>query len=115
MTITVSELAEKIGAIVVGDGARKISSIASLEEAGPGQASFLSNPKYEKMLGTTGAAAVIASKTTRSNRVTILHAMIRISRSCRRWCCCMGIGSIHIAVCIRWRMLIPRPDWEAGA
>ena len=53
MTITVSELAEKIGAIVVGDGARKISSIASLEEAGPGQASFLSNPKYEKMLGTT--------------------------------------------------------------
>jgi UDP-3-O-[3-hydroxymyristoyl] glucosamine N-acyltransferase len=73
MTITVSELAEKIGAIVVGDGARKISTIASLEEADPGQVSFLSNPKYEKMLATTGAAAVIASKTTRSSRVTILR------------------------------------------
>src|ERR1700728_620318 len=73
MTITVSELAEKIGAIVVGDGARKISTIASLEEAGPEQVSFLSNPKYEKLLGATTAAAVIASKTTRSSRVTILR------------------------------------------
>ena len=53
MTITVSELAEKIGAIVVGDGAAKVSSIASLDEAGAGQVSFLSNPKYEKMLSAT--------------------------------------------------------------
>lgn len=73
MTITVSELAEKIGAIVVGDGGVKISSIASLEEAGPGQVSFLSNSKYEKLLSTTRASAVIASKTTRSNRLTILR------------------------------------------
>ncbi len=73
MTITVSELAEKIGAIVVGDGAAGISSIASLEEAVPGQVSFLSNPKYEKLLSATRATAVIASKTTRSSRVTILR------------------------------------------
>jgi UDP-3-O-[3-hydroxymyristoyl] glucosamine N-acyltransferase len=73
VTITVSELAEKIGAIVVGDGAAGISSIASLEDAGSGQVSFLSNPKYEKLLSTTRATAVIGSKTTRSNRVTILR------------------------------------------
>jgi UDP-3-O-[3-hydroxymyristoyl] glucosamine N-acyltransferase len=74
VTITVSELAEKIGAIVVGDGSIQVSSVASLEEAGPDQVSFLSNPKYERLLATTHAAAVIASKTTRSNRVTILRA-----------------------------------------
>src|SRR5579872_2088486 len=73
MTTTVSELAEKIGAIVVGDGTAKVSSLASLEEAEAGQASFLSNPKYEKLLGSTRATAVIASKSTRSDRVTILR------------------------------------------
>src|SRR5215472_6172008 len=73
MTITVSELAEKIGAVVVGDGAAKVSSIASLEEAEAGQVSFLSNPKYEKLLNSTHASAVIASKTTRSKRVTLLR------------------------------------------
>jgi len=73
MTITVSELAEKIGAVVVGDPAAKISSIASLEDAASGQVSFLSNPKYEKLLATTRATAVIASKTTRGDRVTVLR------------------------------------------
>ncbi|HEX4054621.1 MAG TPA: UDP-3-O-(3-hydroxymyristoyl)glucosamine N-acyltransferase [Tepidisphaeraceae bacterium] len=73
MNITVSQLAEKIGAIVVGDGGAVVSSIHTLEEAAAGQVSFLSNPKYEKLLETTQATAVIASKTTRSRRVTILR------------------------------------------
>jgi UDP-3-O-[3-hydroxymyristoyl] glucosamine N-acyltransferase len=73
VTITVSELAGKIGASVVGDGALAISSMATLEDAQPGQVSFLSNPKYEKLLETTNASAVIASKTTRSRRITILR------------------------------------------
>jgi UDP-3-O-[3-hydroxymyristoyl] glucosamine N-acyltransferase len=73
VTITVSELAGKIGAAVVGDGELKVSSLATLEEAQPGQVSFLSNPKYEKLLETTDASAVIASKSTRSTRVTILR------------------------------------------
>jgi UDP-3-O-[3-hydroxymyristoyl] glucosamine N-acyltransferase len=73
MTITVSQLAEKIGAAVVGDGGAAVSSIGALQEAQPGQVSFLSNPKYEKLLETTQATAVIASRTTRSNRVTILR------------------------------------------
>jgi UDP-3-O-[3-hydroxymyristoyl] glucosamine N-acyltransferase len=73
MTISVSQLAEKIGATVVGDGGAMISSIATLEDAGPGQLSFLSNPKYEKLLATTQATAVIAGKTARSKHATILR------------------------------------------
>jgi UDP-3-O-[3-hydroxymyristoyl] glucosamine N-acyltransferase len=73
VTITVSELAGKIGAAVVGDGELKVSSLATLEDAQPGQVSFLSNPKYEKLLESTKASAVIASKPTRSHRVTILR------------------------------------------
>jgi len=73
MTLTLSELAEKIGAVVVGDGAAAVSSIQTLEEAGAGQVSFLANPKYEKLLATTRAAGVIAPKSTRSDRVTLLR------------------------------------------
>ncbi len=42
-----------------GDGSREITSVATLEEAGDGQISFLSNAKYEKMLWSTGASAVV--------------------------------------------------------
>jgi UDP-3-O-[3-hydroxymyristoyl] glucosamine N-acyltransferase len=73
MTISISQLAEKIDAVVVGDGNTSVSSLATLEDAKPGQISFLSNPKYEKLLETTEASAVIASKTTRSKRVTLLR------------------------------------------
>jgi UDP-3-O-[3-hydroxymyristoyl] glucosamine N-acyltransferase len=42
-----------------GDGARDIRGIAPIEEALDGQITFVSNPKYEKMLATTRASAVV--------------------------------------------------------
>ena len=42
-----------------GDGSCLVSGVATLEDAGEGQISFLSNPKYEKLLGETKAAAVV--------------------------------------------------------
>jgi UDP-3-O-[3-hydroxymyristoyl] glucosamine N-acyltransferase len=74
MQMTLNELAEKIGAAVVGDGAAVVSSLNTLEEAEPGQVSFLSNPKYEKLLATTGATAVIVPNSTRCDRLTLLRA-----------------------------------------
>lgn len=47
---------------VEGDGSRHVTGVATLEEAGADEISFLSNPKYESMLGRTGAGAVIVSK-----------------------------------------------------
>ncbi|MGA3066755.1 MAG: LpxD N-terminal domain-containing protein, partial [Tepidisphaeraceae bacterium] len=73
MGCTIAELAEKIGAVVIGDGSASVSSIQTLEEAQPGQVSFLSNPKYAKLLATTRASAVIAPRDLRSDRVTLLH------------------------------------------
>ena len=46
------ELAIKIGADLVGDGNLSIHSVNTLEEAKPGQISFLANPKYIKQLET---------------------------------------------------------------
>ena len=42
-----------------GDGRQIIHSVATLEDAGQGEISFLANPKYEKALKTTQASAVV--------------------------------------------------------
>ncbi len=48
VTLTLSELAAAIGAEVAGDGQAAVSSCATLDDAQPGQVSFLANPKYAK-------------------------------------------------------------------
>ncbi len=44
---------------IVGDRDREIVGVATLEDATDREISFLSNPKYERMLGRTQAAAVV--------------------------------------------------------
>ena len=68
-----SELAGQIGAELVGDGDVEIASIASLEEAGPGQLSFLSNGRYAKEFAQSRAAAVIVGKDVKSDRSGLLR------------------------------------------
>lgn len=57
--MTVNELAKTIGAEVTGDGSVAITSASTLDDAKPGQLSFLANPKYAKQLETTKASAVV--------------------------------------------------------
>ncbi len=59
---TLQELAEIIGAEVVGDPTAEISSVAPLATARPGQLSFLDNIKYRDALEATQASGVILSK-----------------------------------------------------
>jgi UDP-3-O-[3-hydroxymyristoyl] glucosamine N-acyltransferase len=56
-----SELAARTGATLDGDGAVDIARMATLEDAGPGDIAFLSNPKYRGQLATTRAGAVIVA------------------------------------------------------
>lgn len=72
MSVTVKELAEEIGAEVVGDATLSIISAATLEEAAGGQISFLANRKYARQLETTRASAVIVAPGISSDRVTLL-------------------------------------------
>jgi UDP-3-O-[3-hydroxymyristoyl] glucosamine N-acyltransferase len=53
------ELAQRLGCRIEGDPDIEISSVAGLEAAGPGQITFLSNPKYRAALRSTHAAAAI--------------------------------------------------------
>ena len=75
MTITLRELAAEIGAEVSGgDPDLPVSSVATLEDASPGQVTFLSNAKYAKLLETTRASAVIVAPPVASKRVALLKA-----------------------------------------
>ena len=57
--LTLSQLAEALGARLVGDGSRRITGLATLADAGPGQLSFLANVQYRKLLASTRAEAVL--------------------------------------------------------
>lgn len=56
--MTLCELATRLGCALEGDDA-EIQRVAKIEQAGPGDLTFLANAKYAAALATTGAAAVI--------------------------------------------------------
>ncbi len=64
MTFTLADLAERLGAKLEGDGSVTITGVSPIENAGPGQLSFLANVKYTPYLRSTGAAAVIVAPVT---------------------------------------------------
>lgn len=53
------DLAERLGCELRGDGEVEIERVAPIEAAGPGELTFVANPRYEKHLATTRASAVI--------------------------------------------------------
>jgi UDP-3-O-[3-hydroxymyristoyl] glucosamine N-acyltransferase len=54
-----SELAAAVGGRVEGDADRRVRGVATLEEAGPDDLSFLTNPRYRPALQTTQAGAIL--------------------------------------------------------
>jgi len=72
--MTLKELAAVIGAEVAGgDPSVQISSVGTLEDAGPGEVTFLSNARYVRLLESTRASAVIVAPQIRSDRVALLR------------------------------------------
>lgn len=55
------DIAERLGCKLEGPEDLEITAVAGLEEAGPSELTFLSNPKYRRKLRTTRAAAIILS------------------------------------------------------
>ncbi len=54
-----TELSERFGLPLIGDGDHEVSGVGTLQEAGPDQVSFLSNRAYQKQLPDTRAGAVV--------------------------------------------------------
>ena len=62
MELTANELAALAGGRVDGDGEIKLRGFAKIEEAGPGELSFIANPKYEHYIHSTKAGAVLVGE-----------------------------------------------------
>lgn len=63
MTLTLQQLSEITGSKLVGDPEKPISSVADLESATEGDASFLANSRYEKLLSKTKAGVICVDST----------------------------------------------------
>ncbi|MBI2930751.1 MAG: UDP-3-O-(3-hydroxymyristoyl)glucosamine N-acyltransferase [Planctomycetes bacterium] len=61
MQRTLKELADLVGGRVAGDGSVVVTGINSIDEAGPGEITFLANPRYASRLTDTKASAVIVT------------------------------------------------------
>ncbi|HET9370311.1 MAG TPA: LpxD N-terminal domain-containing protein, partial [Vicinamibacterales bacterium] len=57
--MTLRELAARIGCRLEGDGSLDVARVAGLDDAGPGDVTFLANPRYASRLSSTRATAVI--------------------------------------------------------
>ena len=62
MNFNVQQIADWIGAEIIGDPNQIIDHFSAIEEGSDKGISFLANPKYENFLYSTEASAVIVSK-----------------------------------------------------
>jgi UDP-3-O-[3-hydroxymyristoyl] glucosamine N-acyltransferase len=60
-SMKLAELAARLGAELHGDGSIDVTGVRGIEEAGPTEITFVSNPKYASLARTTGAAAVLVA------------------------------------------------------
>lgn len=72
-TLTLRELAGAIHARLEGDPDVSVNGVAPLETAGPGDLSFLANPRYEESAATTRAAALIVGESFHGNGANLLR------------------------------------------
>ncbi|HEX8960832.1 MAG TPA: UDP-3-O-(3-hydroxymyristoyl)glucosamine N-acyltransferase [Geobacteraceae bacterium] len=59
MEKSLKELAEYLGGRVIGDENVRVRGLASLDDAGPGEITFLANPRYASKVAATRATAVV--------------------------------------------------------
>ncbi len=61
-SLKISELAQRLGCTVTGNGDLEISGVAGIEQAGPDQLTFLANTKYAPRAKQTKAGAMLVEK-----------------------------------------------------
>jgi len=72
--VTLRELADRLECRLEGNGDIEILRVAGIQDAGPGDVTFLANPKYEKSLQATNASAVILKEDAPAAPCAMLRA-----------------------------------------
>jgi UDP-3-O-[3-hydroxymyristoyl] glucosamine N-acyltransferase len=71
--VKLRELAERLACRLEGDGEIEIVRVAGIQDAGPGDLTFVANPKYLSQLSTTRASAVLLRDDTAQPSVAVLR------------------------------------------
>jgi UDP-3-O-[3-hydroxymyristoyl] glucosamine N-acyltransferase len=80
---SLKELAEHVSGEIRGDGGMLIKAVSTLQEASAGEITFLTNKKYEPLIKTTKASAVIVAKPIETDAALLItddpyHALRQI-------------------------------------
>jgi UDP-3-O-[3-hydroxymyristoyl] glucosamine N-acyltransferase len=71
--VTLADLALRLGCQLEGDGSIEVVRVAGLDDAGPGDLSFLANSKYAMRLPLTRASAVIVDASVQDAPCAVLR------------------------------------------
>ncbi len=81
---SLEQLAQLLDGRAVGDGSLELSGVRPLHDAGPGDLSFFTNPKYRSQLEQTAAGAVIVAEGVEPPGVNLIvcgHPYLAFARS----------------------------------
>ena len=87
------DLAERLHCRLEGDGDLDITRVAGIEDAGPGDLTFLANPKYAPLVAQTRASAIILGDDAPAAPCAMLRAAASLSIVCRRARACSAATS----------------------
>jgi len=76
---TLSEIAEHVGGRIIGNAQVEISKVSSIEDAGPGDITFLAHPHYKSFLADCRAAAVIVGRGVVDGLPPGMPALVEVS------------------------------------
>jgi UDP-3-O-[3-hydroxymyristoyl] glucosamine N-acyltransferase len=69
-----AEIAQRLGCQMEGDATIEITGVAGVEEAGPGQLTFLANPKYRAAAKATRASAILLAAGETAGPIAVLRS-----------------------------------------
>ena len=105
------ELARVLGATCAGDQEQEITGVEGIEKAGPGQLTFLANPKYTPFARTTKAGAVLVTEDFESIAAPTLRTANPYLAFARAvWTCSILPRSIRLGFIPRRSSIRARPS-----
>ncbi len=116
MGLSLGELARRVGAELRGDAQCRIERVATLQNAVPGDVSFLSNRRYRKYLADTRASAVILgpedASACRTATLVMANPYVGYARAATLLNPAPAFaGGIHPSACVSERARVDATAW----
>ncbi len=111
MEFTAEMIAGFLGGEVVGDSGAAVHTVSSIEEGKPGSLAYLTNPRYEPFLYTTGASIVLVDKSFMPSQ-PVAATLIKVDDAAA---CVLRLLEMYNAAKPRRRGISPRASIAEGA